>query len=537
MQKKNILFYTAILKFLLPAVFMLFVAFDSGHIVRYGIFCGCELIMLAVITNWLAAKKKSLAYVFSSVTVFLYIAQIAVLYYGRTYITTVMLVNLDSVKDLSGKAFTYLFSLAAAIVISLLPVAPVFQTKKTARLISLLLAFELFFAFFYGNAYSPFYGYCDLIIKKINSEAMKINPHDLSESAQFFYKEELPDSIEKDSSLPKHPNIIFIFTEGLSQSVIDDERNLMPNMAEFQKKAINFTNYYNHTFATYQGLIGQLYSGYQSENYDTNTLISLQGILQKHGYSTVFLNTEPNNAEFTKYLNNMDFEEVRGEKGTYTGGANSISDKDAYNWLFTEAMAMEEEEKPFFLATYTFGTHTTLDSPDDVYGDGKDPMLNKFYNVDKYFGEFMQSYSQSPLAEDTIIVLTSDHCTYNDMFFKHTFPDCYRFCTVVDRIPLNIYYKGVTPQTIDVNGRNSLDVAPTLLDIIDISDENFFLGTTLFDKTGNEFDTISREPGSIFTTAGANIAPLGEEDEKAFKDKLLKYYAAKQYDTNAERKE
>ena len=512
---------------------MFFVALDSGHIVRYGIFCGCELLLIALLTNWLAGKKRILGYVFSSAAIFLYIAQIAVLYYGRTFITIVMLVNLDSVKDLSGKAFTYISTSVAVILLSLLPVERIFDIKKTARLTSLLLAAELFFSFFYGNAYSPFYSYCDLLMKKISSEAMKITSHNLSESAQLFYKEELPDSIDKDGSLPQNPNIIFIFTEGLSQSVIDDSRNLMPNIAKFQKQTINFKNYYNHTFATYQGLIGQLYSGYQSENYDTNTLISLQDILKKHGYSTAFLNTEPNNEEFTTYLNNMDFEEVLGEKGNYTGGANSISDKDAYEWLFDEAVKRESEDKPFFLATYTFGTHTTLDSPDAVYGSGNDPMLNKFYNVDKYFGEFFEKFCGSSLADNTVIVLTTDHCTYNDTFFKHSFPDVYRYCTVVDKIPLNIYYKGVKPQTIDVNGRNSIDAAPTLLDMLDISDENFFLGTSLFGSDENEFDTISREPGSIFTTAGSVIAPLGEEDEKAFKGKLVKYYAAKRFEIQA----
>ena len=96
--------------------------------------------------------------------------------------------------------------------------------------------------------------------------------------------------------------MILIFTEGLSRSIIWDERNIMPNLRALESESLSFTNYYNHTFATFRGLIGQLYSGYQFDNLDTNGLISLQAILGKRGYQTAFINTEPSNTEFSEYL-------------------------------------------------------------------------------------------------------------------------------------------------------------------------------------------------------------------------------------------
>ena len=56
----------------------------------------------------------------------------------------------------------------------------------------------------------------------------------------------------------------------MSQHIIDDERNITPNIKELQSKSLSFSNYYNHTFATYRGIIGQLYSGYQLDNSDQN---------------------------------------------------------------------------------------------------------------------------------------------------------------------------------------------------------------------------------------------------------------------------
>ena len=73
--------------------------------------------------------------------------------------------------------------------------------------------------------------------------------------------------LKKPNNLPESPNVILIFVEGMSQHIIDDERNIAPNIREVQSKSLNFKNYYNHTFATYAGIIGQLYSGYQLQNH------------------------------------------------------------------------------------------------------------------------------------------------------------------------------------------------------------------------------------------------------------------------------
>lgn len=84
----------------------------------------------------------------------------------------------------------------------------------------------------------------------------------------------------------------------------------MPNVADMEKKSLFFENYFNHTFPTYKGLIGQLFSGYQLNNFDENTLVSLEEAFRKAGYHTSFINTEPQNLNFASYLENLRFDEV-----------------------------------------------------------------------------------------------------------------------------------------------------------------------------------------------------------------------------------
>ncbi|EGQ5166336.1 sulfatase-like hydrolase/transferase, partial [Salmonella enterica] len=63
------------------------------------------------------------------------------------------------------------------------------------------------------------------------------------------------------------PNIIIIFAEGMSYSVIDSVNNkglkLTPNIDTLMDNSLVFRNYYNHTAATFRGLRGQLTSAYQ----------------------------------------------------------------------------------------------------------------------------------------------------------------------------------------------------------------------------------------------------------------------------------
>ena len=159
----------------------------------------------------------------------------------------------------------------------------------------------------------------------------------------------------------------------------------------------------------------------------------------------------------------------------------TVSDKDNYELLLSTANDLNNKQEPFFISTYTFGTHVSLDSPDKIYKNGTESLLNRFYNVDYYFGEFIKNFENSKLYDNTIIVFTTDHCTFIDFDYTRLFGDFHeRVYNMVDDIPLFIYHKNIDSKNIDVNGRNSLSLVPTILDYIDISAPNYFLGKSLF---------------------------------------------------------
>ncbi|MDO4805551.1 MAG: sulfatase-like hydrolase/transferase [Lachnospiraceae bacterium] len=530
LKRPKLLTCTTAIKYAFSAGLIAFAYSQIGD-GRYLIAGYLELAAIFLISNALIRKKRIAGWVVNGILLLALNVQMAVLTFGNTYISLVMMTNLDSVQDLAGQAFVYGTAIASAVILSFLPAKDI-RIKRTAeaRLLALVLVCELAFTMFCGSSFSPIYAYWTLAAQKIEAQAPQRNIQAGVNYTEFFHNTTVAQKYKKPEELPENPNVIVIFTEGLSENIIEDKRHIMANVAAYENKSVHFENYYNHTFATYRALSGQLYSGYQLNNYDANSLISLQDILADKGYTTTFINTETRNLNFTNYLIEMGFDEVLSDPEVVSNGpADSISDKDAYELLYDTVVAQGKEDRPFFTAIYTFGTHTSLDSPDEVFGDGSDSILNKFYNLDLQFGKFMQKFMKSDLAENTVIFFTADHAAYQDRLFNISFPDYERVHTELDRIPFFIYYKGIEPLAVDVEGRNTLDFAPTVLDFLDISENNFFLGTTLFSglDNNNNYDTIFADSAVYAITRGAEIRKLTDTEKNIIKVKLGQYYAAK----------
>ena len=189
-------------------------------------------------------------------------------------------------------------------------------------------------------------------------------------------------------------------------------------------------------------------------------------------------------------------------------------------------MDLENGGKPFLLTMYTVGTHISFDGIYNKYGDGYNKILNKFYDMDIQFGNFMEKFNNSKLANDTIVVFTADHGSVAEVEYKSTFENHGRNHYGLDRIPLFIYYKGIMPERIDAESRTSIDFAPTLLDYLDISAPNYFLGESLFSEPHDEeIEHIYRDDSVYAKTIGRAVYLLTPKEEKDIKKMILRYFS------------
>lgn len=346
-----------------------------------------------------------------------------------------------------------------------------------------------------------------------------------TKNKSLFFNTHIP--LQKISYNYKDYNIILLFTEGTSSCILSEK--ITPNTIYLKNKGLSFTNYFNHTAATFRGIRGQLLSGYQfiGGYYKDNTGlgqiekslldtkipqdINLVSILSENGYKTIFISPHAQTSPFNNFLYQIGFSNVISAYNN-----KSSTDKELYELIYENIIHEYKKGEKFFIASYIFGTHFGMDSPDLKYGDGTNSYLNKFYNQDYWFGEFLKKLENSDILNNTLLIFTTDHATYPSIDFKKTFNSKSDY--FIDRIPLIFYTKSMLHNIIDAKNRNSLDFAPTVLNMLNIDSKNYFLGRSLFTDTGSVFSYISHE-GNFFDTSTGDVIKQEPDDHILLKIK------------------
>jgi len=331
------------------------------------------------------------------------------------------------------------------------------------------------------------------------------------------------------NTVPDKPNVVVFFVEGMSANIIDyyggKYKDLTPNINDLANSSLVFKNYYNHTAATFRGLRGQLTSTYQyiggtdasakgldqlsSEQvvlHTLNKLSTLPNILRDQGYSSYFISPHYHGANLNTMLASLGFDRVytRADDTQFKGkNTEPLSDKALIDFLIKKT---KTEKTPFFIGLYNFGTHLTIDSPDVKYKDGRSIALNRFHNLDAQVGRYIEYLKKSGMGKNTIFILTSDHASFPAPEFTSVIdtPKSY----FIDKIPLIIHWEGVKHQVIDAEGKNSVNFAPTLLNLLKIAKvKNYFMGCSLLDKNCQPVANISAYGDSFFITDQHDVYP------------------------------
>lgn len=331
------------------------------------------------------------------------------------------------------------------------------------------------------------------------------------------------------STVPNKPNVVVFFVEGMSANIIDyyggKYKDLTPNINNLANSSLVFKNYYNHTAATFRGLRGQLSSTYQyiggtdasakgldqvsSEQvvlHTLNKLTTLPDILRDEGYSTYFISPHYRDANLNTMLASLGFDRVytrTDDKDFKASVTEPLSDKALIDFLIKNT---ETKKSPFFIGLYNFGTHLTIDSPDVKYKDGRSITLNRFHNLDAQIGRYIEYLKKSGMIKNTIFILTSDHASFPAPEFTSVIDTPKNY--FIDKVPLIIYWEGVQHQVIDAQGKNSVNFAPTLLNVLKISKvKNYFMGCSLLEENCHPVANISAYGDSFFITDKYDVYP------------------------------
>lgn len=316
----------------------------------------------------------------------------------------------------------------------------------------------------------------------------------------------------------RQPNVIVLFIEGMSARVLDPYGGpypgLTPNLQAMAGDTMVVDNYYNHTAATYRGLQGQMTSGFpryggseggkgwmdgeNAQSLAKRSYSSLAGILHDAGYHTVFFAPHPASSALNSLIAMLDFDELYNRERSVETLLHddpvqpfiraALTDHDLFLAL-QRYLENADHDQPFFVGLYNIGTHAFLDvdAHGQKYGDGSNHSLNTIHNLDAQFGRFYRWFVDSPYADNTILIFTSDHAHYPEPSYvaianDEKIPGDHYDPYFVDRIPMFVRAPWLQmPPRFDAHDRTSLGLAPTVLSLLDIDRApNSFLGQSIF---------------------------------------------------------
>jgi phosphoglycerol transferase MdoB-like AlkP superfamily enzyme len=231
---------------------------------------------------------------------------------------------------------------------------------------------------------------------------------------------EKPRLIRADAS---NPNVILIILEGISDKVIEGLgglKGISPNLDSLCAKSTVFTNFYATGNRSDRGISGVLgsYPSLLSTSImvypeKSRSLTLLPEYFNREGYHTSFyyggdinfynLKTFVLQSNCGKIITKADFPSELGRMSKW-----GVPD----GYVFERALAdLKNEKQPFMKTIYTVSSHPPYDVPfSKIKGNAlQEKYLNSVAYTDSCLGKFIDELRKSPLWDNTLFIVTSDH--------------------------------------------------------------------------------------------------------------------------------
>ncbi len=306
--------------------------------------------------------------------------------------------------------------------------------------------------------------------------------------------------------------------------------NTAPNLSKFSSEGILFKHFFSNSPSTKPSISSLFTSGYpsqhkciQNEDVLNSKLITIAEILKKNNYYSI--GVSDNFLISEKFNFNQGFHVwkniIRNARSEFDG-ANKVN-----KIIFEEIEKVKE--MPIFLYLHyvdphepyrvpiPFDKHFNTNYRGKVTGDlrkgyteksNDHPSLNYFktnsseleqlkilydnciYYCDNQIGILFDKLKEKNMYENSIIIILSDH---GEMFLEHGYLEHSNgLYSELINVPLIIRIPGLSNIVMDEYFQ-TIDVFPTILDILNIKTDNTFMGDSIFRKTKKQNRPILSE--------------------------------------------
>jgi arylsulfatase A-like enzyme len=367
-----------------------------------------------------------------------------------------------------------------------------------------------------------------LMIAGSSVEGMKIDRNKLvnpvlafaastSPTAQYaLLSMEIPESMQFDpgpkenkglSSFPKIKNVIVFVLESTPAEYISaygSKYKITPELDRYVSSSFIFENVYAHAPATNNSMLSILGSVYPwmshstlTQEHPTVNIPTISACLKDAGYRTAFFNSADNRFQrANEFLSCRKFDEIK-DCNTHNCGQEFTVNEKGWNFLngkddectATEMLDwIKMKEQPFFAMMWTYQTHYPyFASGEQLPIESSDPVLNRYLNAlhhsDEVFGKMMRSLEEMGLLESTLVVVAGDH---GEAFGRHNQVthalEIYEENLHIPCMLINPAFKGERKDGI----AGLIDIAPTIMDILNVPAPQEWQGKNLFSRTKND---------------------------------------------------
>ncbi|MDN3030700.1 MAG: sulfatase-like hydrolase/transferase [Candidatus Tisiphia sp.] len=346
-----------------------------------------------------------------------------------------------------------------------------------------------FFSAFFNNSldYNSFYPVID------KKRALYIVRNSLSKNEELYSDDStIARYIKANSSNNKKYNIIFITVESLSSEFMGkfgNQQNITPNLDRLAEQSIFFTNLYAVGTRTVRGLEAITLSVPPTPGSsiirrpENQSLFNIATVFRNQGYVTNFLfggYSYFDNLQNYFHGNGYNIIDRGNLKSNEISFANiwGVADEDILIKALELADQNYHQGKAFFSLIMTTSNHRpytfTEGRIDLPSGSGRNAAVKY---TDYAIGRFLELAKTHPWFDNTIFVITADHCASSAG--KTDLPiNKYH-------IPLLIYAPNILkPQIVD-NLSSQIDIAPTILGLLNFSYNSKFFGQDILNTPAN----------------------------------------------------
>ncbi|MBN1925629.1 MAG: sulfatase-like hydrolase/transferase, partial [Prolixibacteraceae bacterium] len=230
--------------------------------------------------------------------------------------------------------------------------------------------------------------------------------------------------------------------------------------------------------------VPSLVQPYIVSEYANNEINGLAGLLSEIGYESAFYHGAPNGSmgfmAFTKmagydqYLGKTEYNNDEDFDGMW-----GIWDEPFFQFF---ARDMSRLKEPFFTTLFSVSSHHPFAVPEqytDTFPEGPLPLHEVMGYSDMALRKFFETASKSSWFENTLFIITADHCTI-------PFHEEYKTPVESFAVPLIFYKPGDIPRKLDSGLAQQIDILPTVLSFLDYPHPYVAFGNDLFSKGKEE---------------------------------------------------